>query len=166
MEASARLRQRFVPHGEGAAPANSGELVDTGTVNYTRFLDDILEASSSSSGGGDGARSSSVNEDVSTLGALYAHVGLRMDQMQEIFSAMDTNGDGLISAAEFRQAWSRMEVRRHAAHIQILLCLPCLSSVSLLLMSLCVSVSCVCLCACVWACVCLLVCCVGRGALY
>jgi hypothetical protein len=59
-----------------------------------------------------------VNEDVSTLGALYAHVGLRMDQMQDIFSAMDTNGDGLISAAEFRQAWSRMEVRRHAAHIQ------------------------------------------------
>ena len=166
MEASARLRQRFVPHGGGAAPANSGggELVDTGTVNYTRFLDDILEASSSSSGGGDGARSSSVNEDVSTLGALYAHVGLRMDQMQEIFSAMDTNGDGLISAAEFRQAWSRMEVRRHAAHI--LLCLSCLSSVSLLLMSLCVSVSCVCLCACVWACVCLLVCCAGRGALY
>lgn len=41
----------------------------------------------------------------------YAHVGLRIEQMKTIFKSIDTNGDGVISPREFREAWSRMEVR-------------------------------------------------------
>ena len=117
--------QRFVP----ATGDGEGELVCTGTVNYLQFLTAMEQQMEESAGAdttasnvkGDGDSSSSSSnssssssmtrgQDVSTLGALYAHVGLQMDQMQVIFSEIDANGDGVISASEFRNAWSRMQV--------------------------------------------------------
>ena len=49
-------------------------------------------------------------QDNGTLGALYSHVGMNIDSMRQIFSAIDADDDGVISAAEYRQAWAKMDV--------------------------------------------------------